>query len=254
MVRDPYWLHAYWEVTPEAMRRAKQTLGDDWDGHRWILRVHVYPGGEPKTAAEHFDVALNPEARNWYLRVPHPDSAYEGSIGLLARGGSFYPIARSERVRTPGSDADTGSALHWEMRAETLEDLPFSGSLEAGALSSEAAGRVGASERARREAGLSSDSTGRPGGSPRFRFQADAELILYGATEPNARLTIQGKPVALRPDGTFTVRFQLPDGSQRIPCSATSADERFRSTIDLVVERRTDSRSEASEESEDIGG
>ena len=50
------------------------------------------------------------------------------------------------------------------------------------------------------------------------------ENIVYGATEPDATVTCQGRPVQLRPDGTFTLRFALPDGQQVIPCAARSAD------------------------------
>ena len=66
-----------------------------------------------------------------------------------------------------------------------------------------------------------------PGGKARkFWFQLDAELIVYGATEPNARVTLQGEPVKLRPDGTFTMRFSLPDSRQIIPAVATSRRRR----------------------------
>src|SRR5262245_49703755 len=39
MVRDPYWLHAYWELTRNAIQRAEAALGQDWHGARPILRV-----------------------------------------------------------------------------------------------------------------------------------------------------------------------------------------------------------------------
>ena len=55
-----------------------------------------------------------------------------------------------------------------------------------------------------------------------FHFQIDAELIVYGTTEPNARVTLQGEPVQLRADGTFTVRFSLPDSRQIIPAVAAT--------------------------------
>ena len=55
------------------------------------------------------------------------------------------------------------------------------------------------------------------GKSRQFWFQLDAELIVYGATEPTAKVTLQGEPVKLRPDGTFTMRFSLPDSRQIIP-------------------------------------
>lgn len=38
MVRDPYWLHAYWELTRQAVQRAEAALGQHWHGARPILR------------------------------------------------------------------------------------------------------------------------------------------------------------------------------------------------------------------------
>ena len=67
----------------------------------------------------------------------------------------------------------------------------------------------------------------------------DAELIVYGATEPNAKVSLQGEPVKLRPDGTFTMRFSLPDSRQIIPAVAASADGVEERTIVLAVERNT---------------
>ena len=61
-----------------------------------------------------------------------------------------------------------------------------------------------------------------------FHFQIDAELIVYGTTEPNARVTLQGEPVNLRSDGSFTVRFSLPDSRQIIPAVAASCRRRRR--------------------------
>ena len=72
-----------------------------------------------------------------------------------------------------------------------------------------------------------------------FHFEIDAELIVYGSTEPNARVTLQGEPVQLRPDGTFTVRFSLPDSRQIIPAVAASPDGVEERTIVLAVERNT---------------
>src|SRR5439155_10408881 len=39
MVRDPYWLHAYWELTHLAIQRAEAALGQDWHGAKPILPV-----------------------------------------------------------------------------------------------------------------------------------------------------------------------------------------------------------------------
>jgi uncharacterized protein len=53
-----------------------------------------------------------------------------------------------------------------------------------------------------------------------FWFNVNAELVIYGATEPDAQVTIGGRPIQLRPDGTFSYRFALPDGSYCLPISA----------------------------------
>jgi hypothetical protein len=52
-------------------------------------------------------------------------------------------------------------------------------------------------------------------------------------------VTLQGEPVQLRSDGTFTVRFTLPDSRQIIPAVASSADGSEERTIVLAIERNT---------------
>lgn len=66
-----------------------------------------------------------------------------------------------------------------------------------------------------------------PGG-PGFWLQVNAELVVYGATDPSARVTIGGHPIRLRPDGSFSYRFALPDGAYELPIVAVAAhgDER----------------------------
>jgi uncharacterized protein len=65
------------------------------------------------------------------------------------------------------------------------------------------------------------------GGLPRqrgFWFNVNAELIIYGATEPDAKVTIGDRQIKLRPDGSFSFRFALPDGEYSLPAAAHSAD------------------------------
>ena len=52
-------------------------------------------------------------------------------------------------------------------------------------------------------------------------------------------MTLQGEPVPLRPDGSFTVRMSLPDRRQVIPVIASSSDGVEQRTIILAVERNT---------------
>ncbi len=73
-----------------------------------------------------------------------------------------------------------------------------------------------------------------------FWFNVNAELIIYGATEPDARVTIGGREIKLRPDGTFSFRFILPDGDFQLPAIATSADGDDSRIADLKFRRKTD--------------
>ncbi len=54
--------------------------------------------------------------------------------------------------------------------------------------------------------GISSLDSGAPPPAG-FWLNINAELIVYGATEPGAQVTLGGRPIQLRPDGTFSCRF-----------------------------------------------
>jgi hypothetical protein len=72
-----------------------------------------------------------------------------------------------------------------------------------------------------------------------FWFAVNAELILYGATEPNAKVTIDGKPVKLASDGTFSFHYAFPDGQFRLPVVAVSAAHDDKRAVELLFERQT---------------
>lgn len=72
-----------------------------------------------------------------------------------------------------------------------------------------------------------------------FWFNINAELIVYGATEPDATVIIEGRPIRLRPDGSFTLRFALPDGDYSLRAEAVSADGVEARAARLAFARRT---------------
>jgi hypothetical protein len=78
-------------------------------------------------------------------------------------------------------------------------------------------------------------------GQPRgFRMHVNAELIIYGGTEPDAKMRINADQVTLSRDGTFAYHFVLPDGQFHIPVEATSADGVETRSALLSVLRMTD--------------
>ena len=72
-----------------------------------------------------------------------------------------------------------------------------------------------------------------------FKFEVDAEMIVYGVTNPDTHVSLRGEPVRIRPDGTFTVRMSLPNQRQVIPVVASAANGGEQRTIVLAVERNT---------------
>jgi hypothetical protein len=72
-----------------------------------------------------------------------------------------------------------------------------------------------------------------------FWFNINAELIIYGATEPTAKVTLAGREIKLRPDGSFSFRFALPDGKYELPAVAVSADGSEARAADLKFSRAT---------------
>jgi len=87
---------------------------------------------------------------------------------------------------------------------------------------------------------LASPFGGMPGRRKGFWFNVNAELIIYGATEPDAAVTIGGRKIRLRSDGTFSYRFALPDGNFNLPAIATSADGTDTRIADLAFRRHTE--------------
>lgn len=91
--------------------------------------------------------------------------------------------------------------------------------------------------------GLTMSGVGLGALSPRkFWLVADAELIVYGATEPDATVTIAGVPIELSEDGTFRFHQSFQDGVVDYPIMAVAADGEQSRNVHLTFERRTPDR------------
>jgi hypothetical protein len=76
----------------------------------------------------------------------------------------------------------------------------------------------------------------------KFWLVADAELIVYGATEPDATVTIGGRPIKLNPDGTFRFQMSFQDGVIDYPIMAVAVDGVQTRSVHMNFERQTPSR------------
>ncbi|MBD1884014.1 DUF4912 domain-containing protein [Microcoleus vaginatus] len=75
-----------------------------------------------------------------------------------------------------------------------------------------------------------------------FWLVADAELIVYGATEPDATVYVGGQPIKLNADGTFRFQMSFQDGLIDYPIFAVAADGEQNRAIHLKFNRETPER------------
>lgn len=246
MVRGPFWLHAYWELTRQGVERAQAAMGQEWHSARPVLRVLHVPSSGTTSSAEALvrDIEIHGGVNNWYVDVNDPPKSYRLDIGYLAPSGRFFVLARSNVVSTPKAGSSDAIDENWTEVAEDFEKIyAMSGGYAPEGPNPDLQELF--EERLRRPMGsplVTQYGAGAGGLLPRkreFTFEVDAELIVYGSTHPSAHVTLQGEPVKLRPDGTFTVRFSLPNCRQVIPAVACSRDGLEQRTVVLAIERNT---------------
>jgi len=242
MVRDPYWLHAYWELAPRSVERARSALGQHWHSTRPILRVFQMPSDG--CAVLHREITIHGGVNHWYIDVPNPPQQFRLEIGYLTRAGKFFCLARSNMVTTPPAGCSDAIDPNWvdiDQNADRI--FAMSGGYTQRGVSQELQELL--EERLQRPLGgpmrtrFGSGAARLQVDNQQFPFALDAELVVYGVSHPRAHVTIQGEPITLRPDGCFSVRMRMPERRQVIPVVASSSDGIEQRTIILAVERNT---------------
>ena len=250
-VRDTRWMHAYWEVTGSTFGRLKDELGQEFYRSRKMLRVYdisqiIFNG---QNAHRFFDIQVNDLANNWYIDTGGPGRSWCVDYGLLLSDGRFITIVRSNTAHTPLEGPSGITDEEWMIPDDMFARLYGMG------FGLGRSSPVGKAWQERVKQVLFSGVFASPGmasmASPvkkiskerKFWLKVDCELIVYGATEPDAKVTVQDREIKLRPDGTFTLRFAFPDGKQVIPVKAISSDNIEERTITPIVSRETKSSS-----------
>jgi len=276
--RDPHWLYAHWDLTPQQQRRYNALSADRH------LVVRVVPGtigARPVT-----EVHVHPESRHWFIHTDRAETRYVAELGYYRPGRQWVTIATSAPAVTPPDTVSTDQTVRFatipaQVRLTHLAalakqgvpaDLPPPEAARERALAElvtlhllrqewESSAEIAELVRGRGEQEVSAAQPALPaplGGElenvsspiaaaeqrPKgFWLNLNAELVIYGATEPNASVTIGGRPVSLRPDGTFSYRFSLPDGDHTVTVSAMSVEGELRQA-ELGFSRRTEHRGE----------
>jgi hypothetical protein len=267
--RDPQWAYVFWEISP-ADRDSALVAG----GGPLVLRLEDVTGRQDGHAHPHTlqEVVVDADAHEWYLPVPMSDRDYRVELGFRRLGGGWISLAVSGVARMPaqgpaGIVADRFMPFSLDgVESPALEALPsLSPSPSLGLherLYQQASGahrRLGHGSEAFLEqrqqdesaaggqrsgvglwaSGRNDSGAGLAARQRSFWLVADAELIVYGATEPSALLRIGEEAVPLSSDGTFKVQVPFRDGEQIYPITAVAADGEQRRSITLAFSRTT---------------
>jgi hypothetical protein len=257
MVRGPHWLHVFWELTARSIARAQAALGQEWHGARPTLRLIELESGLNASPSERVvrEIAVHGGVKNWFIDIREPHR-HRCEIGYLAVSGRFHALVRSNAVTVPNSPQGDTLDAHWGEIVDDCERIyAMSGGFSAEHSSTELQELF--EERLRRPMGPpaarssgAEDDEGEDG-TALFELEVDAEMVVYGATQPGAYLTVQGEPVKVHTDGTFRVRVEMPNRRQVLPIVASTADGASRQTVVMAVERNTKSMGPAGRDQQD---
>jgi hypothetical protein len=265
--RDPQWAYVFWEIAEDDRSDAIAQ-----GASQLCLRVADVTGlaggsSHPHTLQE---VVVDAHATEWYLPVPLSDRDYRVELGFrkASPAGGWISLAFSSVARVPA--LHPSEQILDQFIPFSLESVPTSfiapveptevglherlyqsatsrwrrlgrGSEAFHELEDSAFGdsALSASGLGLWESGLSESGAGLGARQRSFWLVADAELIVYGATDPSARLTIGGEEVPLSPEGTFRIQVPFRDGQQLYPIEAVAADGEQKRNITLEFRRTT---------------
>jgi hypothetical protein len=248
--RDPLWMFAYWEISDGTAREIRSRFGENiFLQAQPTIRMHEADLRDGAAKSIRFlDVAVVLDAKSWYLTTDKEGSSWFIELGLKAPNGELILIARSNLITLPHGRVSELTDERWVSIKEELEKILQAsgggkvgmGSLELARMLSQRWEMLSRISSWRGSGGVS--SFGIPQAQPgirKFWLVADCELVLYGATEPTATLMVAGKPIELFQDGTFSLRFALPDGKLDLPVKAVSGDRVEERQVKISVERKT---------------
>ena len=260
----PQWGFAFWGLS-QADRQALSAQ----PGPALSLRIADVTGLEPDQPPHALqELRVDARAEQWGVALPLGNRIYRAELGLTQAGRwqrlvcsaptlitgyeptpvseAFTPFETVLEPVTPAivvGPAPSAAGLHERLYqvatvrvrrlgrgSEAFHELE---DLEEGGLALSDSG-LGLWASGRNESG-----SGLMARQRSFWLVADAELIVYGATEPTATLMIGDQVVPLAADGSFRIQVPFRDGQQLYPIEAISADGEQRRSIVMQFERTT---------------
>ncbi|MDR2462187.1 MAG: DUF4912 domain-containing protein [Verrucomicrobiales bacterium] len=106
--RDPHWLYAYWDLTPDQIGAAERQSHDG----KVFLQVHTADGERVQ------QIHISPWTREWYIGAHRPDQTFYAEVGYYRHDGRFETLTRSASVTSPRA------GLSWRAEAR-FATIPF---------------------------------------------------------------------------------------------------------------------------------
>lgn len=267
--QDHQWAIARWALSPADRERALAAGGQEL-----ALRLTDVTGSEDGGAHPHTlqQLVVAAGAREWHLPVPLGDRDYRVELGYRTADGGWYSLVLSSVARMPAEADLSMDPLPAFSFAQPENEIPWTAPLPAPGLHERLYQQATAS---RTRLGLGSEAfhgegdfgltgaggqrsgtgqlsgaglwasgreasgAGMPARQRSFWLVADAELIVYGATDPAATLSVGEREFPLSEDGTFILHATFPDGEQHYPIRALAADGEQRRSVTLEFSRST---------------
>ncbi len=265
--RDPEWAYVFWQIS-ESDRNKAQSLG----ANKLCLRLYDATGiGEGNLNQGTLrEIAVDSFSTEWYLPIPLADRDYKVELGYKY-GFEWKSLAFSSVSHVPGTqpseqildkfvpfNLETSASTEHPLIMQTPQGQEANGlheRLYQAATSFPARRKVGSEEfmedinstnlnsnltdsgAGQWSSGLNESGSGIKNKS--FWLVADSELIVYGATDPSAKLTIGEEEVPLAADGTFRLQVPFRDGSQKYEIKAVNFSGDQEKSITMKFDRVT---------------
>ncbi len=267
--RDPEWAYVFWQIS-ESDRDKAQSLG----ANKLCLRLYDASGiGEGNfNQGTLREIAVDSYSTEWYLPIPLADRDYKVELGYKY-GFKWMSLAFSSVSHVPGTqpseqildkfvpfNLDTPVSSEppsiMQKTSQVQENNGLHERLYQAATSFPTRRKVGSEEfmenmnstnfnsnltdsgAGQWSSGLNESGSGVVKNKS-FWLVADSELIVYGATDPSAKLTIGEEEVPLAADGTFRLQVPFRDGSQKYEIKAVDASGEQEKSIIMNFDRVT---------------
>ncbi len=266
--RDPEWAYVFWQIS-EIDRDKAQSLG----ANKLCLRLYdasVIGEGNLNQGTLR-EIAVDSYSTEWYLPIPLADRDYKVELGYKY-GFKWMSLAFSSVSHVPGTqpseqildkfvpfnlDTPVSSELPSIMKSPNVQEANgLHERLYQAATNFPTRRKVGSEEFMENMNSKNSNSNLTDSGAGQwssglnesgsgivknksFWLVADSELIVYGATDPSAKLTIGEEEVPLAADGTFRLQVPFRDGSQKYEIKAIDASGDQEKSITMKFDRVT---------------